>query len=62
VQEELALHPSQLQLVTAGRPQPVDDGGRRFLVHPFLFRARPGVQLQPQLNWENTEWAWVTPG
>ncbi len=38
IEEEVGLLPQELQLVRAGRPLEVDDGPRRFLVHPFLFR------------------------
>lgn len=62
VEEELGIPAELLELVVAGRPQAVDDGGRRFLVHPFLFRARPSVgTLVPRLNWENDDWSWVAP-
>jgi hypothetical protein len=58
ISEEVGLSPQQLQLVTCGRPLPVDDGGRHFLVYPFLFNL-----LQPAaavtLNWENVAYDWL---
>jgi 8-oxo-dGTP pyrophosphatase MutT (NUDIX family) len=63
VEEETAL--TSLTLLRVGRPLPVDDGDRRFLVFPFLFALRdaasPGAaQQKVHLNWENTEHRWVT--
>lgn len=43
-----------------GRPLPVDDGRRRFLVYPFLFQLTD-ADAAISLNWENTEAAWVAP-
>lgn len=51
---------SALRLSRVGRPLPIDDGERRFLVHPFLFRLcadAPPVTL----NWENIGHKWVAP-
>ncbi|KAF8071226.1 SAD2 [Scenedesmus sp. PABB004] len=60
IEEEVGLVPAQLELVCWGRPLPVDDGQRRFLVHPFLFQL--GAADAPvTLNWENEDFAWVRP-
>jgi hypothetical protein len=42
IEEEAGLAAASLTLVRCGRPLPVDDGGRRFLVHPFLFQWHGG--------------------
>ncbi len=67
MEEEASIPRGMLQLVAAGRPLPVDDADKHFLVHPFLLRAAPGVsqeQLQQQvaLNWESTSSEWLDPG
>ena len=66
MEEESSITRSMLQLVAAGRPLPVDDGDKHFLVHPFLLRPAPGVsqeQLQQQvaLNWESASSEWLHP-
>jgi 8-oxo-dGTP pyrophosphatase MutT (NUDIX family) len=50
------LHPADI-----GRPLAVCDGGRRFLVHPFAFVAADHDGPRVTLNWENSDYAWVTP-
>jgi hypothetical protein len=58
--EETGLTPQQLQLVCFGRPLPVDDGRKHFLVHPFLFQLTdPAAAVI--LNWENEAYDWVAP-
>lgn len=58
--EEVGLAPQQLQLVCFGRPLPVDDGRKHFLVYPFLFQlVDPAAQVT--LNWENVGYDWVPP-
>lgn len=59
IYEEVGLLPSQLQLVCFGRPLPVDDGRRHFLVYPFLFQLTDDA-AQIKLNWENEAYDWVT--
>ena len=39
IEEEAGIPRSRLRLACVGRPLPVRDGGRRFLVHPLLFDA-----------------------
>lgn len=58
IREEVGLTPQQLQLVTCGRPLPVDDGRRRFLVYPFLFNLTDDEAVIT-LNWENVGFDWV---
>jgi hypothetical protein len=62
VLEEAGIPQHQLQLVCCGRPLPVVDGHRHFLVHPFLYDLVPGASDAVTLNWENTAHRWVTPG
>jgi hypothetical protein len=60
IAEETGLTAQQLQLVSFGRPLPVDDGRKRFLVHPFLFQLTdPAAAVT--LNWENEAYDWVAP-
>lgn len=58
VSEEVGLSPQQLQLVTCGRPLPVDDGQRHFLIYPFLFNLLDSAAAIT-LNWENVSYDWV---
>jgi 8-oxo-dGTP pyrophosphatase MutT (NUDIX family) len=58
--EETGLTRQQLQLVSFGRALPVDDGRRRFLVHPFLFQLSDSA-ASITLNWENEAYDWVAP-
>lgn len=39
IEEEVGIPRRRLRLVCSGRPLPVRDGKRRFLVHPFLMRV-----------------------
>jgi hypothetical protein len=51
-----------MRLVRGGRPLLVDDGGRRFAVHPFLFSLHPQhAAAAATLNWENDDARWVQP-
>lgn len=58
VSEEVGLTPQQLQLVNCGRPLPVDDERRHFLVYPFLFNL-VDLSATVKLNWENVAYEWV---
>jgi len=58
ISEEVGLSPQQLQLVTCGRPLPVDDGRRHFLIYPFLFNLLDR-SAAITLNWENVGFDWV---
>jgi hypothetical protein len=60
IAEETGLTHQQLQLVSFGRPLPVDDGRKRFLVHPFLFQLTDAAAAVT-LNWENEAYDWVAP-
>lgn len=42
VEEEAGVPRARLRLACVGRPLPVRDGARRFLVHPFLFAVAGG--------------------
>ncbi|GAB4819902.1 hypothetical protein N2152v2_006948 [Parachlorella kessleri] len=60
IAEEVGFGAEDVAFVRSGRPLYVDDGRRRFAVHPFLFHlTKP--QGQVQLNWENVDSAWVDP-
>ena len=54
--EECGVAPEDTHVVMAGRPQPVDDGDRSFLVFPFLLKAHGDPQVT--LNWENSGYTW----
>ncbi|MCL5958956.1 MAG: NUDIX domain-containing protein [Chloroflexi bacterium] len=58
--EETGLDRDQVSLVKAGEPVAVEDpeGGRRWLVHPFLFETTTG---QVKLDWENVALTWIDP-
>jgi hypothetical protein len=58
VSEEVGLTPQQLQLVNCGRPVPVDDERRHFLVYPFFFNL-VDLSATVTLNWENVAFDWV---
>lgn len=77
IREEAGLRAESLALVRAGMPLPVDgDGGRRFLVHPFLFQwtggggggqggqggggGGQGDTPRVHLNWENQDYGFVS--
>lgn len=60
ISEEVGLTPQQLQLVTCGRPLPVDDERRHFLIYPFLF-SLVDASATVTLNWENVAYDWVAP-
>lgn len=60
IREETGLGPEQVLLVREGRPLlVVDEEGRRWEVHPFLFRLVGDPPLR--LDWEHTEARWVRP-
>ncbi|GBF95237.1 hypothetical protein Rsub_07952 [Raphidocelis subcapitata] len=42
IEEEVGIPRARLRLVCCGRPQPVRDRGRRFLVHPMLMAVAGG--------------------
>jgi hypothetical protein len=60
VLEEAGIPQEHLQLACCGRPLPVIDGHRHFLVHPFLFTLASGAPDAVTLNWENTDYKWAT--
>lgn len=58
ISEELGVGKEELRLVREGPLVYVRNGNEGFAVHPFLFRVgTPKLDL----NWENTEAAWVRP-
>jgi translation initiation factor 2B subunit (eIF-2B alpha/beta/delta family) len=60
IQEELGLGEAQVRLIRAGEPLRAydDETETVWVIHPFLLEAKTKVI---QLNWENTESAWVNP-
>lgn len=61
IREETGLGPGQVALERVGRPLlVVDEQGRRWEVHPFLFRLVGDPPIR--LDWEHTEARWVHPG
>lgn len=57
--EEVGFCKSELTLRAIGRPLPVDDGSKHFIVHPYLFETT--TVREPILNWENDEAVWINP-
>lgn len=58
IQEETGLTPAQVTFVRKGAPVEVrPTGGAITTVYPLLFRTR---SRRIRLNWEHTEYAWVT--
>ncbi len=59
--EEVRVRPREAALCGMGVPLRVDDraGRRAWVVFPFLFRLRQGVQ--PRLDWESAGSQWVRP-
>jgi hypothetical protein len=53
--------PDDITLLREGDPLPVEDAANNleWVVHPFLFRLRPGAVLTT--DWEATEHQWVRP-
>ncbi len=60
--EEVGLDRRDLELLREGEPLEVVDAelGRRWIVHPFLFRVRDTAKIR--LDWEHTESRWIEPG
>lgn len=61
LREEAALAADDVTLVREGNPLPVEDAANRlsWVVHPFLFRLRPGAALTT--DWEATAHQWMRP-
>ena len=59
IREETGIDRDSLVLEKRGHEIPVESGETLWVVHPFLFRLVSDVE--PVLNWENTEYRWVTP-
>lgn len=61
LREEASLLPDDITLLREGDPLPVEDTANNleWVVHPFLFRLRPGAVLTT--DWEATEHQWVRP-
>jgi translation initiation factor 2B subunit (eIF-2B alpha/beta/delta family)/8-oxo-dGTP pyrophosphatase MutT (NUDIX family) len=56
VREETGIDPDRLALVRSGRPLDVDDGDRRWRVHPYLFDA-PTREVELSEEHDAHEWA-----
>lgn len=61
LREEAALTANDVTLLREGELLPVEDAanGLAWVVHPFLFRLRPGATLTT--DWEATAHQWVRP-
>jgi 8-oxo-dGTP diphosphatase len=61
IYEETGLTPSQVELVSSGKPLEVADWnlGTCWVVHPFLFET--AVPEKIRLDWEHVEMKWVDP-
>ena len=61
MEEEAGLGRDEVTLLRASEPLVVVDAeaARRWIVHPFLFEARPDAQVR--VDWEHTETRWVRP-
>ena len=57
--EELGVGRSDAALVAEGEPLVIEDGDRYWRVHPFRLDLAPGVE--PRLDWEHVELAWIAP-
>ena len=56
IEEEVGLVAGEdVYLIRQGRPVPVHDGSKEFLVFPFLYRMTDSCSKSFRLNWENTE-------
>ena len=56
IEEEVGFVSGEdVSLVRQGRPVPVHDGAREFLVFPFLYRLTDCCSKSFRLNWENTD-------
>ncbi|HLC55523.1 MAG TPA: NUDIX domain-containing protein [Candidatus Nanoarchaeia archaeon] len=59
IQEEAGFMPMQVTLVRRGEPFEARMKDKVRIIYPFLFEAQHD---QVQLNWENSEYAWVHAG
>lgn len=61
LREEASLAPDDVTLLREGAPLSVEDAANdlAWVVHPFLFRLRPGATLTT--DWEATAHQWVHP-
>ncbi|MGF1615222.1 MAG: NUDIX domain-containing protein [Gammaproteobacteria bacterium] len=60
INEETRLNSEQVRLIAAGDPLEILDASLRirWTIHPFLFEVSESADIQ--LDWENTEFRWVT--
>ena len=58
LEEEVGLLPDQVRLVKRGVPFEAKMSDKNRFVHPFLFDA---LTDKISLNWENSDFAWVSP-
>ncbi len=59
--EEVGLGRADVALLAAGEPLEVEDPdlGRRWVIHPFLFRIHDPARVR--LDWEHAEHRWIDP-
>jgi nicotinamide-nucleotide amidase len=62
IEEETGLSKEDIELLRKGAPLEVLDGelGRKWVVHPFLFRVKDRSKLR--IDWEHKESRWISPG
>lgn len=59
VEEETGIPRASLELLARGTPRRVEKPDKIFEVHSFLYRC---ASDRVRLDWENDDFAWVTPG
>ena len=59
IREETGLQEGELELVRKGEPIHVQDGSHVWVVHPYLFKTETD---KITIDWEHTEFRWISPG
>ncbi len=57
--EETTLKPPSIQPIRPGRPLPIHDSDKHFIVHPFLFHLNTSKKPSVELNWEILSHKWL---
>ena len=59
IAEETRLSRDDVELVKKGLPLDVEDEGRKWIVHPYLFNIKNKDKIET--DWEHTEIHWIEP-
>ena len=59
IEEETGLRREEVELVRKGGPVVAENGGVRWVVHPYLFRTREGDKIR--IDWEHSSKRWIKP-